>query len=261
MTRIALSRAALAAGAALLAAGGAPAQGLKTGPSVMMAAPTAPDPVVQTPAGASAPTLGRAWRVATLPQQKPPVTRFSAAVVDGLPALRVQADASYGNFVFDLGPAAPRRVHWAWRVDQPNLATDLRDRAGDDSAVKVCLAFDMPIDKVPLIERELLRLARTRSAVPLPAATLCWVWGRNETAGSVVPNPYSKRVRYIVLRGAGDASRRWFEESRDVAADWAQAFGDESAEVPPVTAVIVAGDADNTGGQSLAFVRDLRFGP
>ena len=49
--------------------------------------------------------------------------------------------------------------------------------------------------------------------------------------------------------------------SRDVAADFRRAFGGESATVPPLTAVIVAGDADNTGGRSVAFVAGLSFEP
>ena len=43
--------------------------------------------------------LGPGWRVATLPQQKPPVTRFTPERVQGREALRVEADGSYGNLV------------------------------------------------------------------------------------------------------------------------------------------------------------------
>jgi hypothetical protein len=77
----------------------------------------------------------------------------------------------------------------------------------------------------------------------------------------VVDNAYSRRVRYIVLRSAADAADTWMDERRDVAADFALAFGDEAPQPPPVTALIVAGDADNTGGRSVAFVADLRLEP
>lgn len=216
-----------------------------------------PGPLVQANAGGAA--LGPGWRLLTLPKQKPPVTQYGAEVLDGRAALRIDARASYGNFAHALAGAAPASLHWAWRVDRPNAGTDLKTKAGDDSPAKVCLSFDLPLAQVPFFERELLRLARTRSPEPLPAATLCWVWGHAEAPGSVLANPYTKRVRYRVLRTQADATGRWFEESRDVAADFRAAFGDESETVPPVTAVLVAGDADNTGAQSLAFVADLRF--
>ena len=50
-------------------------------------------------------------------------------------------------------------------------------------------------------------------------------------------------------------------DARDVAADFRRAFGDESAEVPPLLAIAVAGDADNSGAQSVAYLAGLSSGP
>jgi hypothetical protein len=206
--------------------------------------------------------LGPGWRVATLPQQKPPVTRFTPERVQGREALRVEADGSYGNLVHGLAKASvPSTLAWSWRVQAPAPANDLRTKAGDDAAIKVCMSFDLPLEQVPFWERQGLRLARARSGEPLPAATLCWVWGGRDPRGTVLANAYSRRVRYIVLRSAADATDTWMEERRDVAADFVLAFGDEAPQPPPVTALIVAGDADNTGGRSVAFVADLRLEP
>jgi hypothetical protein len=207
-------------------------------------------------------TLGPGWRVAGLPQQKMPMTRFAAATVEGRAAVRLRAEASYGNLVFDLaGQRAPRTLRWSWRLEAANPAVDLARKAGDDAAAKVCLAFDLPLQQVPFMERQLLRVARSQTGENLPAATLCWVWGHAEPSGALIENPYSRRVRVIVLRNRDDAMNRWFDEERDVAADWARAFGDESAELPPLQAAIVGADADNTGGRSVAYVAGLRFAP
>ena len=205
------------------------------------------------------------WHVLTLPQQVKPVTQYSAETVDGRDAVRVQVQASYGNLVHEWpAVAAPQRLHWAWRLQVPNPAVDLRVRAGDDAAVKVCMSFDLALDRVPFMERQVLKLARSRSGQDLPAATLCWVWGAGEARGALLPNAYSRRVRYIVLRNREDALATWFEESRDVAADFRRAFGDEidaGSALPPLTALIVAGDGDNTGGASVAHVSALRLEP
>ena len=216
--------------------------------------------------------LGAGWQVANLPEQKPPATRYSAQTVGGRGALRLDAQASYGNLLHVLpGVAAPARLQWAWRVEQPNPATDVRAKPGDDVAAKVCVSFDLPLAQVPFGERTLLRLARSRTGQNLPAATLCWVWGGPEPAGSFIDNAFSRRVRYVVLRTAADASATWFEESRDIAADFRRAFGDEwpatanatssASALPPLTAVLVGADADNSGGKSLAHIADLRFVP
>ncbi len=206
--------------------------------------------------------IGAGWRVVTLPQQKPPVTRFSVETVGDRQALRVDAQASYGNLVFEpASGAVPSRLTWAWRVDQPVAGADITFKAGDDLAAKVCLSFDLPLARVPFVERQLLRLARSRSGENLPAATLCWVWGGSAVAGQLLDSPYTRRLRYIVLRTQGEALNSWFEESRDVAADFRRAFGDEAAVPPPLLAVIVGGDADNTGAHSVAHVAALRWLP
>jgi hypothetical protein len=207
--------------------------------------------------------LGPPWRVAGLPAQSLTMTRFTPETVQGRAALRVEADASYGNLVHELpGVAAPRTLRWSWRLQQPAAAlANLRSKAGDDVAVKVCLSFDLPLAQVPFVERQLLRVARAKSGEPLPAATLCWVWATAEEPGSVLANPYSRRLRYVVLRNAADPLGTWVDEQRDVAADFLRAFGDESSSVPPLTAAVVAADADNTGGRSLAHVTALRFEP
>lgn len=198
------------------------------------------------------------WRVVLLPQQKPPATRFEPGQVDGRAALRVEVDASYGNLVLERpGAPVPRTLAWSWRVERPNPRADLRRKDGDDSAIKVCLSVDLPLERVPFVERQLLRLARSASGRALPAATLCWAWGVDEPIDTVIENPYSRRVRTLVLRGRGDAGGRWLDESRDVAADFHRAFGDESPEVPPLLALGVGGDGDNTGARSLAWIAGL----
>ena len=207
-------------------------------------------------------SLGAGWRVATLPAQQVAVTRFTPELVDGRAALRIEAVASYANLVHEPPPGAlPRRLQWAWRLTQPNPATDLRQKAGDDVAAKVCLSFDLPLARVPLGERVLLQLARARTGEHLPAATLCWVWGGAEAPGSVVDNAFSRLVRYVVLRNAADAGGSWLDESRDIGADFLRAFGDEATTPPPLIAVGVGADADNTGGRSIAHLAALRFAP
>jgi hypothetical protein len=224
---------------------------------------------VGAPAAATLPPLvdgdhvAAGWHLVTLPQQgSKPVTRFSAERIDGRLALRVDADHSYGNLVFDLpaGPL-PQHLRWSWRLQVPNPEADLHQRSGDDAAAKVCVSFDLPLDNVPFTERQLLRLARASSGQPLPAATVCYVWAGSEAHGALIDNAFTRRVRYIVLRNASDGPGLWLDESRDPVADFLRAFGDESPQVPPPLAVIVGGDADNTGLHTVAHVTALRFEP
>lgn len=206
------------------------------------------------------------WTLATLPGQRLPVTRFSVESVDGERALRIEAAGSYGNLVhaFPLPPAPAvdrGTLRWRWRVDEPNRAADLRQRQGDDTTLKVCVLFDLPLDRLRLDEALLMRLARSRTGERLPAATVCYVWDAREAADTALDNPYSRRVRYLVLRGAESLSGTWRDEQRDIAADFRRLFGDESRDVPRVLAIGVGADADNTGGRSVAHLARITLSP
>ena len=206
--------------------------------------------------GAGAPSAP--WQVVGLPGQTLPLTRFGIERIGGQPVLRIDAQASYGNLLQPvLAGTGARRLAWRWRLDRPNPAADLRQKAGDDSAVKVCALFDLPLDRVPFVERQLLRLARSRSAHPLPAATVCYVWDSRLAPGTVLDNVYSRRIRMVVLRGPEAGLATWQDEQRDIHADFLRLFGDEASTVPPLLGIAVAGDADNTQGHSLAHLATI----
>lgn len=202
------------------------------------------------------------WQVAGLPKQALPYSRFSMIELDGKRVLRLDADRSYGNLVHPLAKDEPGRfLSWRWRVDVPNERANLRVRGGDDSAAKVCVMFDLPLQALPFLDRQVVQLARLRSTEMLPTATVCYVWDAQFPPGTVLDNPYTRRVRLIVVRGQGTPLATWRQERRDVHADFLRLFGDEASEVPAIVGVGIAADADNTQGRSLAYVADLRLEP
>lgn len=202
---------------------------------------------------------GSPWKRAGLPAQTKPWTRFTVVTLEGERVLQVEADKSYGNLLHPVPAAASgkRLLSWRWRVDEPNLKADLRTKAGDDLAIKVCAMFDLPVSAVPFFERQLLGIAMDRAGEALPAATVCYLWDSLLPAGTVLDNAFSRRIRTIVLQGAAAPLRSWRTEKRDVAADFLKLFGDESKLVPPLIGVAVGADADNTQLRSLAHVADV----
>lgn len=213
-------------------------------------------------------SLNPAWRFVGFPKKQAdlPPTRFEAGRVDGTPAVQVITASSYGTLVHDWTGAAPARLQWRWRLDTPlsdgKAPPDILTKAGDDAALKVCVMFDHPLDRVPFLERTVLRIARSVSGENLPAATVCYVWDSTHPALTQGPNPYSRRVRFISLQGQGAPLARWVNESRDVAQDFATLFADEQpdgAPVPRVTRVLLGADSDNTASNSSGWVADLRW--
>lgn len=210
-------------------------------------------------AGASLDTPAPPWRFVGLPLQNKPMTRFRVINHDGARVLEVRADESYGNLVHDLsGPASQAgSLSWRWRIELDNPAGDPRKRSGDDHPLAVCAMFDLPLASVPFAERQALRAARLASGEPLPTATLCYTWDERQPQGSVLDSPFTRRVRYLVLRGAGEPLQQWRAERRDLRADFLRLFGGEASAVPPLLAVSVSADADNTRGHSVALLSEL----
>ena len=213
-------------------------------------------------------TLNPAWRYVGFPKAKAdiPPTRFEAGRVDGVAAVQVVTASSYGTLVQDWSGPAPARLQWRWRLDAPltggQSAPDILTKAGDDAALKVCVMFDHALDRVPFVERTVLRIARSVSGETLPAATVCYVWDSTHPALTQGPNPYTKRVRFISLQGAGAPLARWANESRDVAQDFATLFADElpsGAAAPRISRVLLGADSDNTASTSSGWVADLRW--
>ena len=214
-----------------------------------------------TSAATSGPSQpGEPWRVVGVGKDSIAATRFDLVALDGAPVLRLRTERSYANLVHDL-PAlrlSPTAVlRWRWRLDQGLPLADLRRKSGDDSPLKVCALFDLPASQLSWGERSLLLLARSLSKETLPGATLCYIWDTQLPEGTVLANAYSQRVRYLVLNGANAPLKQWASHERRLSADFLQAFGHESRSVPPLVAVLVGADADNTGGSSLAYASDL----
>lgn len=202
------------------------------------------------------------WHVAGLPMQTKPFSRFSIVELDGKRVLRLDADRSYGNLVHPLAAGESGRfLSWRWRVDVPNERANLRLSGGDDTAAEVCVMFDLPLQALPFVDRQVVRLARAHSTELLPTATVCYVWDAHFPIGTVLDNAFTRRIRMIVVRGANTPLMAWRSERRDVHADFLRLFGDEAQEVPAIVGIGIGADADNTQSRSLAYVADVVLEP
>lgn len=206
-------------------------------------------------------TLHPAWQLTGLPKDKAPRTELKPLTLDGVAALELRTQASYGVLTHTWRGPAPEYLSWRWRLAQPLAAADIHTKAGDDAALKVCVMFDQPLTDIPFFQRAALGLARTATGQNLPNATLCYLWDSRYPANTRGPNPYSARVRYIVLNGTESATGQWATQRRHVGNDFALLFGAESSTLPPITAIAVGADADNTQGSSLGYLAQLRWLP
>ncbi len=221
------------------------------------AAPAAGDPAPFSAARPGAP-LPAGWRPLALPRVPAP----EVALVEeaGVTVLRSRAAGAAGTVAHDLDadPASRPVLAWRWKVDRVVARADLSERAGDDFAARVYVFFDVPVEALPLGARVKAVLARAVWGERLPTAAICYVWDNRHAPGTSAWNPYTDRVRTVVLRSA--AAGAWAEEARDLAADFRAAFGAQwSGPVPRVTGVAIGNDTDQTGETATAWFGDIRL--
>jgi hypothetical protein len=202
------------------------------------------------------------WAHQTLPKVARTNRYDSVIAEDGARVLRVHSAAAASTLVARLGSVrlgAGATLQWRWRVSGAVPGSDLRVRTGDDYAARLYLLFDLPLERLALGDRLRLQAARALSGTDVPAAALCYVWGTAQPEGTQAPNPYTDRVRMVVLDSGDGHARQWRGHRRDIARDWRDAFG--AGELPPLAAVAVGADTDNTGAEVTAWFAELVLDP
>ncbi|MBP8310942.1 MAG: DUF3047 domain-containing protein [Burkholderiaceae bacterium] len=186
---------------------------------------------------------------------------FRMVAEQGQTMLRIESSRSASSVLHRLAPGLrPARLAWRWRTDAwPIANAAFGEKAGDDFSLRLYLMFDYPLDRVPVGQALALRMARALHDPTLPAATLCYVADSRAPAGTLMASPYTSRVQVMVIRSAQQPGP-WWNEDRDLEADFQRAFGAEyGAGMPPVAAVALAADTDQSGSRLTSWFSDLRW--
>lgn len=185
-------------------------------------------------------------------------TQYTVVDDGGTTVVRAESRAAASGLSRPLrvNPAEFPWLRWRWKIDRLITNADIQTREGDDFPVRMYVMFDYPLEKLSFIERNKLRLARALFDPDLPAATLCYVWDGKAAVETIAPSAYSDRVRLIVVASGAARLGRWVDFERNVAADFRAAFGEAA---PPIRAIAIATDTDNTGAYTTAYYGDISF--
>jgi hypothetical protein len=196
------------------------------------------------------------WRELRLAHVRP--SEIALVGDEGATVLRVHSSASAGTAAYALHEApAGSELAWRWKIDHVIDKADLYRKAGDDFAARVYVFFDVPMESMSWVQRIKLGIARLIYGGDVPGASICYVWDNRHPPGTSAWNPYSDRVRTVVVESGNERAGRWLDERRDVAADFRAAFGERVA--ARITGVAAGNDTDQTGESATAWFGDLRF--
>lgn len=151
---------------------------------------------------------------------------------------------------------AANTLSWQWLVNGAPGRSALNDKKTDDFAARVYVVFDYPLDKLSFGQRLAIRLARSIHG-DVPAAALCYVWLPETGVDTLADSPYTSRVKMVVATGE-PANGQWRSVTRNIRQDFQRAFGEEYGPgVPPIKAIIVSSDTDQSGGKVQASFSGL----
>jgi len=226
-----------------------------------------PAQVVALPISTLSPGAGLpAWLEPFAFEDRPQRTEFALVRDAGRTALRARARASTAGLVrrLSVDPNATPVLEWDWKVTNVLERSDPTTRAGDDFPARLYVTFDVPLEQFNPVQRIFLALARAIWGDTLPLAALCYVWDTRTPADSIVPNPYTERVRMVIAESGSARLGRWLRMRRNVVEDYRRAFGADDADiarapVPQVNSIVISSDTDNTGEVAEAFFGDVLF--
>lgn len=202
-------------------------------------------------------TVGAAHAEPALPIARVEVAPAQAVAPPPL-ALVGDADRSASGVAHPIGRhlRAGERLRWSWRIDLAPRDPDPGDRTREDSAMRVALSFHGDRSKMPARDLMLSELAQVITGKEIPYATLVYVWAPERELGEIVIDPRTSRVRSIVVANQATPLRTWLRSERDVAADFAAAFGEAPAHLHGIALFV---DADHTDSRAIGWYGDLEL--
>ena len=174
--------------------------------------------------------------------------------------VRAEARASASGMIrrLDVDAAANPLLRWRWKIARTIAGGDVTRKDGDDYAVRIYVSFRYSPERLSLRERAKYAAARLLYGEYPPHAALNYIWDTRAPIGTIVPNPYSDRVRMIVVDSGDARAGTWQLHERDIVADYRATFGEEP---PPIVGIALMTDTDNTGESAEAWYGDVELLP
>ena len=127
-------------------------------------------------------------------------------------------------------------------------------KAGDDYAARIYVAFALDPDQSSLWQRMRHKTANAMTERELPGSALNYIWANQAAPETMVPNPFAREARMIVLQSGNAHSGQWIEEERNILEDYKRAFGEPP---PEIIWIAIMTDTDNTGEETIAYYGDI----
>lgn len=128
-------------------------------------------------------------------------------------------------------------LNWSWKVDNIYAISNQQIKAGDDYPARVYVVIKTGI-------------------FPWQTRAINYVWSSKADTPAYWPNPFTANAVMIPLRFAEQGLGQWQVERVNIKADYRRVFGEE---LSSIQGVAIMSDADNAGGQAVAYYGPIYF--
>ena len=185
-------------------------------------------------------------------------TSYTLVKDEGKVVIKAVAKASASGLIREIkiNPKEYPIVQWRWKVTNILKKGNVKQNDGDDYPARIYITFKYDPSKLSFPERAKYETVKVLYGQYPPHGAINYIWESKAPQGTIVPNPYTDRVKMIVVKSGGARLNQWVNEKRNLFEDYKKAFGEES---PPVSGVAIMTDTDNTGESATAYYGDILF--
>lgn len=185
-------------------------------------------------------------------------TTYSLVKDNGTVVVKAVAEASASGLTREIkiDPKEYPIIQWRWKVNHILKKGDVHRKEGDDYPARIYITFEYDPSKLSFFEKAKYETIKLFYGQYPPLGAINYIWESKAPIGTVVPNPYTDRVKMIVVESGEAKLNQWVNEERNLYEDYKKAFGQEP---PMISGVAIMTDTDNTGESATAYYGDILF--
>lgn len=185
-------------------------------------------------------------------------TGYSLVKDEGIVVVKAVSDASASGMIckIRIDPEKYPTIQWRWKAENIYKNGDVTQKNGDDYPARIYITFKYDPENASLFEKSKFQIAKLLYGEYPPGGAITYIWASKARVGTIVSNPYTDRVKMIVVESGKDALNTWINEERNVFQDYVAAFG---AKPPMISGIAIMTDSDNTKEFAVAYYGDIIF--
>lgn len=121
---------------------------------------------------------------------------------------------------------------------------------------RIYIAFEYDASKLSFLEWAENQAIKLLYGQYPPLGAINYIWESKAPLGAIVSNPFTSRIKMMIVESGAEKLNQWVSEERNVYEDYLEAFGEEPL---MISGVAIMTDTDNTGESAIAYYGDIQF--